>query len=229
LWHYFARSRDVETIKPLYRPLAIRAANWLCDYRDPRTGLPRPSYDLWEERFGIHAWTLGTVFGGLQAAANLAEAFGETDLAGKYRGVAADLRLQTDRHLWRDSVGRFVRTLYRKDAGELEPDVTIDASLAGLYRFGMYAPDDPRIVATMQAIHDRLWLKTGTIRSVRMWRMFPETLGSSAPPGSRSGISPWRRMAISFSPRGSCWTGSPPARSPAVSWRNRSTLTMMRR
>jgi len=36
----------------------------------------------------------------------------------------------------------------------------IDASLAGLWQYGMYAPDDPKISATMNAIRERLWIKT---------------------------------------------------------------------
>ncbi len=30
----------------------------------------------------------------------------------------------------------------------------------GLWYFGMYAADDPRIIATMQALRERLWCKT---------------------------------------------------------------------
>jgi GH15 family glucan-1,4-alpha-glucosidase len=50
LWQYFEKFGDVEFIKPLYRPLVISAANFLLRFRDPLTCLPRPSYDLWEER-----------------------------------------------------------------------------------------------------------------------------------------------------------------------------------
>lgn len=39
-------------------------------------------------------------------------------------------------------------------------DPTIDTSLSGLWYFGMLAPDDPRILATMQAVRDWLWVKT---------------------------------------------------------------------
>jgi GH15 family glucan-1,4-alpha-glucosidase len=48
----------------------------------------------------------------------------------------------------------------RKPDGSWEVDKVIDASLAGLWQYGMYAPDDPKITATMQAIRDRLWVKT---------------------------------------------------------------------
>ena len=36
----------------------------------------------------------------------------------------------------------------------------MDASLAGLFQFGMYAADDPKIVATMEAVRERLWVRT---------------------------------------------------------------------
>ncbi len=160
LWEHFDRFRDVEVIKPLYRPLVTRAANWLCDYRDEQTGLPRPSYDLWEVRYGIHAFTIGAVFGGLMGAANFARAFGETDLADRYAATAISLREAACRHLWLDSAGRFARTLYRRSGDVLEPDLVLDSSLCGLYRFGMFPPDEERVVSTLTAMRDRLWVKT---------------------------------------------------------------------
>lgn len=160
LWHHFDRFRDIETIKPLYRPLVIRAANWLCEYRDPTTGLPRPSYDLWEVRYGVHAFTMGAVFGGLQAAAHFARAFGEAELGERYQTTAHEIREAAGRYLWLGSLGRFARTLYRREGGKLEPDATLDSSLCGLYRFGMYPPDDARVTATLEAVHDRLWVRT---------------------------------------------------------------------
>jgi GH15 family glucan-1,4-alpha-glucosidase len=47
-----------------------------------------------------------------------------------------------------------------KDDGSWEIDETLDASLVGLWQFGMYQPDDPKIVPTIQAIHEQLWVKT---------------------------------------------------------------------
>ena len=49
----------------------------MSQYRDPQTGLPAPSYDLWEERRGISAFTVGTVFGGLTAASLFCTVFGD--------------------------------------------------------------------------------------------------------------------------------------------------------
>jgi GH15 family glucan-1,4-alpha-glucosidase len=52
------------------------------------TGLPLPSYDLWEEPNGIFTFTCAAVYGGLTAAANFADAFGESDRALRYRQAA---------------------------------------------------------------------------------------------------------------------------------------------
>jgi GH15 family glucan-1,4-alpha-glucosidase len=50
--------------------------------------------------------------------------------------------------------------LVAKPDGTYDVDWTVDASVAGLFLFGMYAPDDPRIVKTMESVRERLWVKT---------------------------------------------------------------------
>jgi oligosaccharide amylase len=159
LWRHFQRFRDVEFIKPHYRGLVIRAAEWMERYRDEESGLPLPSWDLWEERRGMHAWTVGATWAGLRAAANFAEAFGETDLVTRYRRAAEEIREGVEEHLWSPDLGRYVRMIRRREGG-WEADPTLDASLCGLWYFGMFAPDEPRIVASMEAMRDRLWVKT---------------------------------------------------------------------
>ncbi len=158
LWQHFVLYRDIEFLKPLYRPLVKRAADFLSQYRDGRTGLPAPSYDLWEERRGIAAFTVGAVFGGLTAASLFCTVFGEEDRAEKYRRAAAEIRDAASLHLWRPELGRFCRLLQPEAEGGLQVDPVCDASLAGLFAFGMYAPDDPRVTATMKAVRQRLWV-----------------------------------------------------------------------
>jgi glucoamylase len=160
LWQHFERFRDVEFIKPNYRGLVVRAANWLVSYRDAQSKLPLPSWDLWEERRGVLAWTVGATWAGLQAAANFAHAFGEEGLAEKYRHTAAEIRQGAEEHLWVPDMGRFARMINWRGKGGWDVDSTVDSSLMGLWYFGMFGPDHPKIKATMQAVRDRLWVKT---------------------------------------------------------------------
>jgi glucoamylase len=160
LWEHFSRYGDVSFIKPLYRSLICPLADFMASFRDEKTGLPLPSYDLWEERRGILSWTVATTWGGLTAAAHFAEAFGETDRAESYHKVAAEIKTGAEKHLWQAGLTRFVRMVNQKDDGNWEIDETIDASLVGLWQFGMFKPDDEKIRPTMQAIREQLWVKT---------------------------------------------------------------------
>jgi oligosaccharide amylase len=160
LWNHFVIYRDIEFIKPLYRPLIKNAAEFMCRYRDEETGLPNASYDLWEERHGVLSFTTGTVFGGLTAASLFCTVFGENDQARHYQQVASEIRDAASKYLWRPKLKRFCRMLNRDEKGKLQYDDSCDASLWGLFAFGLYDPDDERIIATMNSLRDTLWLKT---------------------------------------------------------------------
>jgi glucoamylase len=158
LWHHFVHYRDMDFIKPLYRGFIKKAASFMCSYRDAETGLPEPSYDLWEERRGILSFTVAAVFGGITAASLFCSVFGEHDLADRYKKVAAEIRDGASQYLWREDLQRFCRMISRDDDGNLVVDPTRDSSVWGLQAFGLYPADDPRIVATMSDLKDTLWV-----------------------------------------------------------------------
>jgi GH15 family glucan-1,4-alpha-glucosidase len=160
LWNHFVIYRDIEFIKPLYRRLIKNGADFMCSYRDQETGLPDASYDLWEERRGMLSFTTGTVFGGLTAASLFCTVFGEDELANHYQQVASEIRDAASQYLWRPELNRFCRMVSRDDKGNLVYDDTCDASLWGLFAFGLYEADDDRIIATMKELRENLWLKT---------------------------------------------------------------------
>lgn len=160
LWQHFERFHDVEFIKPLYRELIIRAAEFMVRYRDDKTKLPLPSYDLWEEHRGVHTFTVSSVIAGLRAAASFAQAFGEIELATRYRKVAEDMKRAMPESLFHRDLNRFAKTAYPKPEGGYHLDTTIDASLSAIWYFGVFEPTDPLVEATMRAVRERLWVKT---------------------------------------------------------------------
>lgn len=162
LWNHFDMYRDVEFSRALYDPLVKRGADFMLGYRDARTGLPLPSYDLWEERRGVLTYTVSAVYGGLRAAASFAEAFSESDLAESYRRAAEEIKAGLVRHLWLPDRGRFARLVNFRDGGGVDVDDTLDASLFALCGFGILPPDDDRVESTMRQVQDRLWIRTGT-------------------------------------------------------------------
>lgn len=158
LWEYFAASREIETIRPLYRSLVIAAADFLANFRDP-TGLPKPCYDLWEERYGVHTFTVAATMAGLGAAAHFAEAFGETEQAARYRQVAAEMKQAARRYLFHREQRCFARMGTLKGKG-YELDLTPDASLYGLALLGAFEPEEPELVATLARVREKLWVTT---------------------------------------------------------------------
>jgi glucoamylase len=160
LWQRYKRHHDVEFVAELYLRLIKSAAEWMVEYRDKRTNLPRHSWDLWEERRGVMAFTVAAVWAGLQAAAGFTDTFGERELSAKYRKAADEIKEATLEHLYDPQLGRFLRMIQFHEDGTCTKDTTLDSSMWALFKFGMFAPDDPKIVATMQAIEERLTVKT---------------------------------------------------------------------
>ncbi|HVR89181.1 MAG TPA: glycoside hydrolase family 15 protein [Candidatus Limnocylindria bacterium] len=160
LWQHYDRDRDIEFVRPLYRKLVRTGADFMSSYREPRTKLPAPSFDLWEERRGIHAFTTAAVWAGLSAARDFAAAFGQHDLSKRYGTAADEIKAAALTHLYDSDRGRFVRTVTVLADGTMVKDTTLDISMAGIFLFGMLPADDPRVVATMRALEERLWVKT---------------------------------------------------------------------
>ncbi|HEY3218380.1 MAG TPA: glycoside hydrolase family 15 protein [Candidatus Limnocylindria bacterium] len=160
LWQHYDRDRDIEFVRPLYRKLVRAGADFMATFREPRTKLPAASFDLWEERRGIHAWTTAAVFGGLTAARNFAVAFGQHEFAKRYAVAAQEIRDAALTHLWDQDRGRFVRTVAVLPDGLIVKDANVDISLAGIFLFGLLPADDPRVVSTMRAIEERLTVRT---------------------------------------------------------------------
>ena len=92
LWKYYETSEDLEFIEELYKPLIEKMANFLVSYRDRDTGLPLPSYDLWEEKFGVSTYTCAAVYGGLMAAARFSEILDKRNHMREYQKVAKEKR-----------------------------------------------------------------------------------------------------------------------------------------
>lgn len=129
LWIHYECSRDIEFIRPLYETFILTCADFLVAYRDPETLLPTPSYDLWEERYSVHTYTVAAVISGLRGAANFASVFQDPSRAEAYRAVAVHMVDGIVNHLYHAGQRRYVRSAYRTVNG-YEFDDVVDVSPA---------------------------------------------------------------------------------------------------
>jgi glucoamylase len=157
LWEHYNLYRDIEFIRRLYRPLIIHCAEFMLKFRTAE-GLPKASWNLWEDRRGIHAFTCGTVIGGLRAAAKFAYLFGETSRGDSYELAAMEMTEAVREHLYSKELGAFLRSLESHDDVNFQADTAIGAEEFALFYFGAFSADDPLIKTTMKAIEQKLWI-----------------------------------------------------------------------
>ena len=160
LWKHYDKFRDIEFVRRLYRPLIIKCADFMVNFRHDELDLPKPSWNLWEDRRGIHTFTVSTVIGGLRAAANFARLFGETERAETYENTAQEFVAGMNEHLYSAELGRFLRALEFNGDEHFTVDTTVGASVFALFYFGAFSPEDETVKQTMRAVEEKLWVNT---------------------------------------------------------------------
>jgi oligosaccharide amylase len=150
VWHHFKRGADSDALLGLW-PLVKGAATFLSTFRDTETGLPAASFDLWEERKGIHTYSIATVVHALERAGRIARELGKD--ATVWKTVAEEMRAAARRHLWDATEGRFLRSLAPRDS-------VIDSSVLLALKLGLVPWDDPLARQTVDTVEGRLWNRT---------------------------------------------------------------------
>ncbi|NSW92394.1 MAG: glycoside hydrolase [Firmicutes bacterium] len=157
-----------------------KGVEFLVSFVDKETGLPKPSYDLWEERMGEHTYSSAAVYSGIIAGVEIAKMLGlSARITGKWEETAAQIKEAIVKVLWKEEYGRFLRSVrtklnpwgseyseektlikvnpkgYYRDV-TLE-DSTVDVSLLGVcVPFGIFDAGDPKVESTAQAIEQIL-------------------------------------------------------------------------
>jgi len=161
LWQYYLRSLDLEFIETVYNSLIKKASDFLVAYRDPHTGLPKESYDLWEERYGVFTYTAAVTYAALICAAKFAKLLGKTEAERKYEDAATEIKSATLKYLFSPDTGLFFKSLSGTETNHPVSDPTPDMSTAyAIFRFGLLEKDDPRLHPAFTGVVDQLTLPT---------------------------------------------------------------------
>jgi glucoamylase len=178
------RELEDESLDTHLWPSARRAADFLLAFRDEETGLTRPSVDLWEERYGKHAYSAAAVCAGLRAAAAIAARHDPTRSAG-YATAATGLASAIETELWDDHIECYLRSAERSTDDRQTPALRYpaemansasngngsglerrpDASLLGLaWPFGVIGANSPRMHKLAEVLRDKLLMPDGGLR-----------------------------------------------------------------
>ncbi|MDO8603821.1 MAG: glycoside hydrolase family 15 protein [bacterium] len=161
LWRHYEQSKDLEFIEKVFGTLIKQAADFMLSYRDPETRLPRASYDLWEEKFGIHTFTAGAVYQALTCAAKFSKLLGKEKSEQKYATGAFEIRQAMLSYLYDEEQGIFVKMINVTEGGVITYDRTLDmSSIYAAFAFGVLDVDDARLTRAIKQVEERLLLKT---------------------------------------------------------------------
>ncbi len=161
LWQHYEATHNLEFIESLYNPFIEKAADFLCEFVEAEFGLPKNSYDLWEEKYGMSTYSASSVYGALIAAAHFANMLGKDEPARTYSAVAQRMQSEILKHLYDTELGMFIKQIYASDVYDHVYDKTVDiSSFFGPLYFGVIDCDDERITTAFRTVEERLRVRT---------------------------------------------------------------------
>lgn len=156
LWKHYQHTKDLEFIEGIYNSMIKKAGDFMLFYRDKVRGLPEPSYDLWEEKHGIHTFTAATVFEALLACAKFANLLGKKEAEAEYTTAAFDLKKAIMQYLY-DPTEKIFYKMVNIKGNETLIDKTVDmSSIYGIFKFNVLDVEDPVVVDCMHISEERL-------------------------------------------------------------------------
>lgn len=161
LWDYYVATKDIEFIDSHYYGFIKKMSLFLVDFINKDTGLPLPSYDLWEEKHGVSTFTCSTVYAGLLAGAHFAELFEKNNTKDLLRQTAERLQRAIIENLYDESMGMFLKQISYKH-GQIIKDTTIDmSSVYGIFTYGVLPVDDEKVTTSIKTIESELRINRG--------------------------------------------------------------------
>lgn len=161
-------------------PSVEAAVDFLVEFSDAETGLPKPSYDLWEERIGEHAYSSAAVYGGIKAGIEIGTILNMNgDKLARWQKASDRIKSAIDEYFWKGEASRFIRsvrvklnpwggeysnntTIMEVNSKGYKRDVTledwiVDVSLLGLaIPFEVYSASDSKVGHTVELIERTL-------------------------------------------------------------------------
>jgi len=167
LGYYFQRFNQPDFLQRAYDRLVKPAANFMAGFIDEQTNLPHASYDLWEERFGTHTFSVTVTQRALAVAAELAEKLGHQDSAATWRQASERISAAFNQ-LYDPDLKCYRKSQFLNQDGQLEYDETVDiSSLFGIMEFGNGQAKDQNYTSSANTIIDKLYNRSpagGVIR-----------------------------------------------------------------
>jgi len=182
IWKHYLRTDNKQFLQNMWSSVE-RGAGFLVHFIDASTGLPAPSRDLWEERWGEHTYSAAAVYAGLLSGVKVAQCLGMSgEHIHQWEVTAGSIKGAILEKLWDEKRQCFLRGIHtqlypeRKMDGRdcisvamnskggmkkvVRRDDAVDISLIGLsVPFGVLDTKDSRMQATVRMVEEVLTSK----------------------------------------------------------------------
>lgn len=165
LTQHLTTLRDDVVTDNYYDSLVVPMASFLARYIDEATGLPKPSYDLWEEKYLVSTYSTAVSYAALHAAAELADLQNDSENAVMWRSAAEDISAAAHRYLYNTDRKAFYKgVLQDTETGEIHRDETIDmSSIYGSFMYGLFPIESDEFKASIDTALNVFGYRDGAI------------------------------------------------------------------
>lgn len=158
---YYQMNPSPDLLKEFYADFIVPMADFMAGYIQEETGLPRPTYDLWEQTFLTSTYTTAVTQAALRSASDIASAADDPENAVKWRLAADDIQVAAHKHLYNAERKSFYRGLNVRD-GQIIMDPVIDSSAVfGAYMFGLFAPESEEMTSAVETHLELFGINSG--------------------------------------------------------------------
>lgn len=155
-WLHFRRTQDMFWLESIWPNLKL-GLKFLEEFHSEKHPMGLDSHDLWEERMGIHAYSLAAVASAFMAGADMAGELADRALQQRYHALGNRLTKLLRENFLPEN-GPIRRALITDGKGGHWWDETPDASLLGLINpFGTLHKRDATAQKIIKLVHERLW------------------------------------------------------------------------
>lgn len=148
-------------LKEFYQSMIVPMADFMTEYIDELTGLPKPSYDLWEQTFSTSTYTTAVTYASLIAASELAQDANDQDNAVKWRLAATDIQTASHKYLYNSERKVFRRGINTKDSQVVNDDVVDCSGIFGAFTFGLFSADSDEFKNSIETIKQMFGINDG--------------------------------------------------------------------
>ena len=160
---FYGLQRDNSLIKDFYESMIKPMAEYMSDYVDQNTGLPRPSYDLWEQIFITSTYTTSLVYAALKSASRIAAIAGDEDSSVKWSTAADEMKKAAHKYLYNTERKVFYNGILSHEDGRIEYTDTVDSSsVFGAFLYNLWDVGSPELNASIETLLSTFNVSKGT-------------------------------------------------------------------